>query len=90
MDAYTRSTSNTWALKVIKIRRPAGGQKDSAAKPHRFHGLRRRNPKDWVDVRLKYAGGGSGWVVVMARGRVVPYPADAWLLDVVLDVNNSH
>lgn len=90
MDEYTRSTSHTWALKVVKIRRPGGAHRDSAPKAHRWRGMPRRNPKAYVDVRLRYDGGSCGWVIVMARGRVVPYPADALLLDVVLDVNNSH
>lgn len=90
MDSYVRSSSHTWVLKVHKIRRPAGGQNDSAAKPHRWRGLSRRDTTKWVDVRLKYQGGSCGWVVVMARGRVVALPADTWLLDVLLDVNNAH
>lgn len=90
MDEYTRSVSHTWKLKLVKIRRPAGGHKDSAAKPHRFSRLSRRDPTQWTDLRVRYAGGSSGWVIVMARGRVVPYPADAWLLNVVLDITQSH
>lgn len=89
-DGYTRSESTTWRLKVVKIRRPAGGHRDSAAKPLRWRRLYRRNPAEWMHMRVKYQGGGSGWVLVEARGITAAFPADAWLLNVVLDVNNAH
>lgn len=89
-DSHTRSTSTTWALKVVKIRRPAGGHSDSAPKAHRWRRFPRRDPKDWITLRVKYSGGSSGWVVVQGRGETNVYPADTWLLNVVLDVNQCH
>lgn len=89
-DGYTRSTSTTWALKVVKIRRPAGGHSGSAPKAHRWRRFTRRNPAEWITIRVKYNGGGSGWVIVQGRGETNAYPADTWLLNLVMDINQSH
>lgn len=89
-DSYVRSTSTTWRLKVEKISRPGGAHKDSASKTHRWRRFGRRDPRDWITLQVKYDGGGSGWVVVRGRGETNVYPADTWLLNVVLDVNQCH
>lgn len=89
-DAYVRSESTTWRLKVEKISRPGGAQRHSGSKSHRWRRFDRRNPREWITVRLKYDGGSSGWVIVSGRGETNAYPADTWLLNVVLDINQCH
>jgi hypothetical protein len=85
--------STTFAWRKVRIRRPAGGQGDSATKSHRsavpapkrFWGLPYRNPRVPLAMTLKLRGGAEAWVEVHSRGRIARYPGHTALVDVLLE-----
>lgn len=85
--------STTFGWRKVRIRRPAGGQGDSAAQPHvsgssakrRFWGLPYRNPRVPLPLTVKLRGGAEAWVEVHCRGRIVRYPGYIAIVDVLLE-----
>jgi hypothetical protein len=71
------------------VRPAAGGQKDSAAKPLRWFGLPRRNPREKLTITVKLRGGPEQWVEIHARGRVGRYPGYVTLAEMVYDINSE-
>lgn len=87
--SYVRSESTTWRLKLAKVARAPQAGKDSPPKAGRWRGFRRRDPAQWATVRLKFEPRSEAWVIVSARGQTNAYPADTYLLDLVLDINQA-
>lgn len=81
--------SPTWELKKVMVRRPARGHSHSAAQPHRWFGLPRRNPREILRISVKLRGGPEHWVEVHARGRIGRYPGYVTLAEVVYDINSD-
>jgi hypothetical protein len=71
------------------MRRPAGGQSGSAAKPLRWFGRPRVDWRQPTTLRIKYRGGAEGWVEVHARGSVGRFPGHATILDVIAEVTRN-
>lgn len=89
-ESNVRAVSTTWRLKVEKITGAPQASRTAARKGHRWRRFGPRNPSEWITIRVKYMGGGSGWVIVQGRGETNPYPADTWLLNLVFDINQCH
>lgn len=79
--------SPTWKWQHVMVRRPAGGQSDSAPKGHRWRRLPRRNPRDPLTVTVKFRGGPEAWVEIHARGDLGRFPGDTTIAEVVLAIN---
>lgn len=86
-SANKGTTSTTWAWRQVKIRRPAGGQQHSTAKPSRWFGRARRDPREPLTLTIKYRGGEECWYEVHARGEVGRFPGHVALHDVLREVN---
>lgn len=82
----TGSGSTTWTWKRVKITRAPQARGNSGPKGHRWRGRVRRDPNDWLTVRLKYGGGAEGWVIIDARGVVAPVHGATAILDILLEV----
>jgi len=85
----TESPSTTWGWKRVKMSRRPQGSGTAARKGVRWKRFGRRDPHQWITVRLKYSGGAEGWVVVDGRGEVNAYHGATALLDLVLDINQA-
>jgi len=82
--------STTWEWKKVRMRRPAGGHSDSAAKPLRW---RFRSPWDKrrpLTLTVTFRGGAEAWVEVHARGSAGRFPGHVALIDVLEEVWNAH
>lgn len=86
-DHTFESTTFVWERRMV--RRPAGGQMHSAAKPHRMLGLPRWPARRPLRLTIKYRGGPEGWVEIHARGRVVRYPGYTQVVDVLRELTNG-
>lgn len=71
------------------MRRPAGGQKVSAAKPHRWFLRPPRNPREPLTLSIKYRGGPEAWYEVHARGSVGRFPGCVSLHDVMCEISRT-
>lgn len=81
VDALEPST--TWTWRRVKLRRPAGGQGDSAADRRHPSALRKRNPREPLQVRVVYRGGPEAWWELSARGVTIRRPGSCALHDVL-------
>lgn len=85
-----RSSSTTYEWRRVRVRRGAAGKSQAPRSGGRWRRFGRRDPHEWITVRLKYTGGPEGWVLVDGRGERNPYPGYTQLLDLVLDINQAH
>ncbi len=69
--------STTWEWRRVKIRRPPEAHKGSAAKPHRWQSLPRRNARERLILTVSHRGGPESWWQIESRGRTVRMPG--WL-----------
>lgn len=90
-----RSSSTTFELETVKIRRPRRAQEHRVSAANSmtalgrgWRGLARLDWRKPVKVTLHYSGGSEPHVVVRARGREWAYAWDTALLDVLADVAN--
>ena len=80
------SLSTTWVWKRVKITRAAQPRETAPRKGHRWRGRTRREPAEWLTLRMKYGGGSEGWVIVDARGVVAPFHGATAILDILMEV----
>lgn len=94
MTAIDESNGSSWSptceWELAKIRRRPQRQRDSAAKPHLWRRMARRNPAKPLSITVEWRGGAEAWIKVSGRGSYRNYPGYAALADVLLDINNAH
>lgn len=81
--------STTWQLRRVRVTRGAAGSDTARRSRSYWRRFPRRNPGDWITIRVKWRGGGQDWCLVDARGEVNAIPGHRCLFDVVMDVNNA-
>lgn len=81
--------STTWAWRRVKISRRPQGTGTAAHQGVRWRRFGRRDPHEWITVRLKYRGGAEAWIVVDGRGETNAYHGATALVDLVLDINQA-
>lgn len=89
VDSNTSSPSTRYQLKLVKIRRPAGGQKTATPQASRLHRLPARNPREPLHLTISYRGGPESWWEVHARGTIVRRPGYTSLDDIMRDINRD-
>lgn len=87
--ANDRSPSTTWEWKRVRMSRGAAGSSTARRSRSLWRRFPRREPSEWLTLRVKYVGGSEAWVLVTARGETNPLPGHRSLIDVVLDVNHA-
>jgi hypothetical protein len=83
-----RTTSTTFEVETVKIRRPVRAKESVRSSGRGWWGLPRRDWRRPVTLQVQYRHGADPKVKVTARGREWVYDWDVALLDVVSDVNN--
>src|SRR5215213_8195219 len=83
------SPSTTIVWETARIPRRRQPQSTAAAKQRPKSLLVTREEREPLFLTVTYKGGAEGWVIVQARGRVVPVPGWWSLLELVLDVNSD-
>lgn len=81
--------SPRWEWKQVKMRRPAGGQKETLPKGGRWHRFPPRNPREPLSIKVKYRGGSEAWYEIHARGSVGRYPGYVSLHEIMSDINRA-
>lgn len=60
------------------------------AKPT-FKGVARRDPRQRLDLQIRFRGGAEAWVLVESRGRTQAFPGHWSVYDVLMYINGrSH
>lgn len=88
-SAAALAPSTTFEWKRVRVRRGAAGSETARRSRSFWRRYARRDPGEWITVRLKWRGGAQDWVMVSARGETNPIPGHRALIDVVMDVNNA-
>lgn len=87
--ANTRLPSTNWEWRRVKVRRPAGGQGDSAAKPLRWFHLPPWPTRRPLSITVLYRGGPEAWYEIRARGTAGRFPGHVALHDALAEVYAS-
>lgn len=83
------SSSTTFAFRRVKISTaPQAGTDSRRRRPH-FKGLKRRNPRDPLQVTIVFRGGAECWWELRARGAVLRRPGHNSLHDVLWELQGS-
>jgi hypothetical protein len=82
-----RTSSTTWAWKMVRMRPGPDGQGTRPPKAGRWYALPWRNPREPLTVTLRYRGGPEAWVEVKARGAMGRFHGATSLFDVVRELN---
>lgn len=81
--------STTWRYEKVRVSQPPEATGRGTPAGRRLRSLPRRDPREGINVTLKYRGGAQAWVEVRARGCVWHTPGDVSLYDVLRAVTNS-
>lgn len=87
--ANDRSGSAQWEWRRVMVSRGGAASKAAPRRGTHWRRFTRRDPGEWITVRLKWSGGAEGWVVVAARGEINAIPGHRALADLVLDINQA-
>lgn len=87
-DTNARSGSTRWAWKRVMVTPAPAGQQKSRPKAGRWRRFSRRDPGQWLTIRVKLEVGAEPWVVVQGRGETNPYHGATALVDLLLDLNS--
>lgn len=79
--------STTFEWKLVKVRRPAGGQKHSQPKAGRWWSRPPRNPREPLTVSVKFRGGPECWYEIHARGGVGRFIGTTSIHDIMVEIN---
>ena len=71
------------------MRPDPAGRATSPKAPSRWFGLKRRDPKLALDIKIKYRGGSEAWYLVEARGRAGVFPGHLCIHDVMREINRE-
>lgn len=85
----TLEPSTLFEYKRVRVRRGAAGSSAVRRSRSFWRRFARRDPSEWLTIRVKYRGGPEAWVLVTARGETNAIPGHRQLIDVVMDVNNA-
>lgn len=80
------SPSTRWIWKRVMVSRAPQARTTARRHAARWRGRARRDPQEWLSLRMKYGGGAEGWVVVDARGVVAPFHGAEAILDVLMEI----
>jgi hypothetical protein len=83
------SSSATWRWKKVRITGAAQPRNTARRHAARWRGRVRRDPGEWLPLRIKYTGGPEAWCVVDARGVVAAFPGHRALYDVLMEICNA-
>lgn len=81
--------STTFEWRQVRVRRGAAGSNTARRSRSAWRRFARRDPGEWLTIRVKWRGGAEDWVMVSARGETNPIPGHRSLIDVVMAVNNA-
>jgi hypothetical protein len=83
-----RSGSTTWTPKPDRLSIAARRASKTAGRSPSFRGLKRRDPREPLTIKVRYRGGSEAWVLVEARGVVQAYPGHLSAYDLLMAINS--
>lgn len=88
-EPNTGTPSTQWGWRKVKIQQRRQAHAQSAAKPHRWKYLPRRDPRLHLTLKVAYRGGAECWYIVEARGSAGMFPGHKALHDVLTEITNA-
>lgn len=89
-EPNTYSESTRWRYTRVRIKRAPEATEHSRPKGVRWRRFGKRDPRQPIQVTLKWRGGPEAWIEVTGRGETNRYPGFVSIAEIVLDINQAH